>query len=75
MVVLELRQPMTAVSGQVQRAQHLIRTDPKSASEAMKEVVAQIERIDRILDELHERVGTSPIPATARGHRPARQEE
>jgi signal transduction histidine kinase len=55
-VLLQLRQPMTAVSGQVQRAQHLLKTDPKKASEAMNEVVAQIERIDQLLDELHERV-------------------
>ena len=55
-VVSQLRQPMTAVSGQVQRAQHLLKTDPKKASEAMNEVVAQIERIDQLLDELHERV-------------------
>jgi len=55
-VVLQLRQPMTVVSGQVQRAQHLLKTDPKRAGEAMNEVLAQIERIDQLLDELHERV-------------------
>jgi signal transduction histidine kinase len=60
-VVFELRQPMTAVMGQAQRAQRLLETDPARANEAMEQVVAQIARIDRLLEEL--------------GHRPARQEE
>jgi signal transduction histidine kinase len=55
-VVGELRQPMTAVSGQVQRAQQLLETDPKRANEAMDEVVAQIARMDRLLEELRERM-------------------
>jgi len=55
-VVLELRQPITAVKGQTQRAQLLLGTDPRRAIEAMDRVVEQIARIDRLLDELPERM-------------------
>jgi len=55
-VVLELRQPITAVKGQAQRAQLLLETDPRRANEAMDQVVEQIGRIDRLLDELPERM-------------------
>jgi len=55
-VVLELRQPITAVKGQAQRAQLLLETDPRRANEAMDQVVEQIARIDRLLDELPERM-------------------
>jgi len=55
-VVLELRQPITAVKGQAQRAQLLLETDRRRANEAMDQVVEQIARIDRLLDELPERM-------------------
>jgi signal transduction histidine kinase len=55
-IVLELRQPMTAVKGQAQRAQLLLETDPRRANEAIDQVVEQIARLDRLLDELPERM-------------------
>jgi signal transduction histidine kinase len=61
-VVFELRQPMTAVRGQAQRAQLLLKTDPERANDALGEVVAQIVRLDRLLDELRERVCGKPMP-------------
>jgi signal transduction histidine kinase len=51
-IVFQLRQPMTAVSGQAQRAQRLLATDPERAGQAMDQVVAQIARLDRVLDQL-----------------------
>jgi len=65
-VVLELRQPITAVKGQAQRAQLLLETDPRRANEAMDQVVEQIARIDRLLDELPERMRVKEaIPPSA----------
>ena len=64
-IVFQLRQPMTTVTGQVRRAQHLLDTDPDKANEVMDDVVAQIARIDRLLDDLHERVRGKPSPPTA----------
>jgi K+-sensing histidine kinase KdpD len=75
-VVFELRQPMTAVSGQAQRAQQLLETDPARAHEAMDQVVEQIARMDRLLEALRVRVsGHEPRPANAWGNLPAPQEE
>jgi signal transduction histidine kinase len=56
-IVFQLRQPMTAVSGQAQRAQRLLTTDPERAGQAMDQVVAQIARLDRVLDQLLKHVG------------------
>ena len=78
-VIFELRQPMTAISGHVQRAQLLLHTDPSGAREALDTVVAQIARIDRVLVELYERERRKtdePARATTRatnGHRHARE--
>ncbi len=54
-VIFELRQPMTAISGHAQRAQHLMHTDPLRARDALDSVVEQIARIDQVLVELYER--------------------
>ena len=54
-VIFELRQPMTAVRGHAQRAQHLMQTDPLRAREALDIVLEQMARMDNILVELHER--------------------
>ena len=54
-VIFELRQPITAISGHAQRAQHLMQTDPLRAREALDDVVAQVARIDQVLVELYER--------------------
>jgi len=59
-VIFALRQPMTAISGQVQRAQHLLRTDPCRASQALEEVVDQITRLDELLVDLYERERRAP---------------
>jgi signal transduction histidine kinase len=54
-VIFELRQPMTAVRGHAQRAQHLMKTDPLRAHEALDIVLEQMSRMDNILVGLHER--------------------
>jgi signal transduction histidine kinase len=54
-VVVELRQPLTAISGNAQLAKLLLRTDPDRASEALDQVVAQIGRIKMLLGELRDR--------------------
>ena len=59
-VIFELRQPMTAISGHAQRAQHLMQTDPLRAQQALSDVVAQIARIDDLLIELYERERSAP---------------
>lgn len=75
-IIFELRQPMTAISGHAQRAQHLMRSDPGRASEALDDVVEQIARIDALLLYLYERErwtpGTPDVEAP-RGHRPVRE--
>jgi len=54
-VVCELRQPLTALNGQVQLAKRLIETDPSRASEALDQVVTQIARLNLMLVELRDR--------------------
>ena len=54
-VIFQLRQPMTAISGHAQRAQHLLETNPHSASRAMDEVLKQIAKMDNLLLELQAR--------------------
>jgi hypothetical protein len=65
-VIFVLRQPMTAISGQVQRARRLLYTDPLRAREAMDEAVEQIARLDQLLAELYERELTDTRRAGAR---------
>ena len=75
-VIFELRQPMTAISGNVQRAQLLLHTNPSGAREALDTVVAQIARIDRVLVELYERerrTTETTAHAQPNGHRHARE--
>lgn len=59
-VIFALRQPMTAISGHAQRAQHLMLTDPISARLALDDVVAQVVRIDQLLVALYERERRAP---------------
>ena len=54
-VVYELRQPLTALNGQVQLAKRLLETDPSRATEALDHVVTQIARINMMLVELRDR--------------------
>ncbi len=54
-VVYELRQPLTALNGQVQLAKRLLETDPSRATEALDQVVTQIARINMMLVELRDR--------------------
>ena len=54
-VVCELRQPLTALNGQIQRAKRLLETDPSRASEALDQVVTQIARLNMMLVELRDR--------------------
>jgi len=54
-VVCELRQPLTALNGQIQLAKRLLETDPSRANEALDHVVTQIARINMMLVELRDR--------------------
>ena len=54
-VVYELRQPLTALNGQIQLAKRLLETDPSRASEALDQVVTQIARLNLMLVELRDR--------------------
>lgn len=74
-VIFELRQPMTAISGNAQRARHLMQTDPIRACEALDDVVDQIARIDGLLLELYERERRTRTPELEQsgGHRPIRE--
>src|SRR2546430_5072264 len=51
-VVCELRQPLTAINGDVELAMRLLETDPASALDALGQVATQLTRIDRLLVEL-----------------------
>jgi len=54
-LVCELRQPLTALNGQIQLAKRLLERDPSRASEALDQVVSQIARINLMLVELRDR--------------------
>lgn len=54
-VVYELRQPITTISGGVQLAKRLVKTDPSRAEEALEQVVTQIGRLNLMLGELRDR--------------------
>jgi len=54
-VVCELRQPLTAINGDVELAMRLLETDPASALDALGQVATQLTRIDRLLVELRDR--------------------
>jgi phosphoglycerate-specific signal transduction histidine kinase len=54
-VVCELRQPLTALNGQIQLAKRLLETDPSRATEALDQVVTQIARMNLMLVELRDR--------------------
>ena len=76
-VIFDLRQPMTAIRGQAQRARKLVFSDPQRADEALAQVVEQIARVDRLLDELRDRVrasleSTTPTTQTTHGGEPLR---
>jgi phosphoglycerate-specific signal transduction histidine kinase len=54
-VVCELRQPITAINGNVLLAKRLLETDPSRAGEALDQVVSQIARLNLLLVELRDR--------------------
>jgi C4-dicarboxylate-specific signal transduction histidine kinase len=53
--VYELRQPLTAITGQVQLAKRLLKTDPSRAGEVLDQVVTHIARVNLMLVELRDR--------------------
>lgn len=59
-VVHELRQPLSVISGEVQIAKRVFTSDPSRATKALERSLAQIARIDRILEELHARAARRP---------------
>ena len=50
--VHELRSPLTTISGQVQMARRFVAKDPAREREALAVALAQVARMDRLLDEL-----------------------
>ena len=75
-VIFALRQPMTAICGNVQRAQVLLETDPDGAREALDTVVAQIARIDLLLVDLYHgerRTTDTSVLDELNGYRHARE--
>jgi two-component system sensor histidine kinase MtrB len=50
--VHELRSPLTTISGQVQMARRFVAKDPAREREALSVALAQVARMDRLLDEL-----------------------
>ena len=54
-VVCELREPLTAITAEVQLAKRWLKTDPSRAGEALDLVVQYVSRIDRLLVELRDR--------------------
>jgi signal transduction histidine kinase len=59
MAVHELRNPLTSIEGQAQRAQKFITTDPVRAGEALDVIREQTRRMNRLIGDLldHARVG------------------
>ena len=59
MAVHELRNPLTSIEGQAQRAQKFIATDPVRAAEALDAIREQTRRMNRLIGDLldHARVG------------------
>lgn len=60
--VHELRSPLTSISGQVQLARRFVERDPAREREALNLALAQVARMDRLLDEL---VDLSSVTAAA----------
>jgi signal transduction histidine kinase len=62
--VHDLRSPLTSISGEVQLARRFIARDPVRASEALDLAMAQVARMDGLLDELADlsRVRSSTLP-------------
>lgn len=62
--VHELRSPLTSISGQVQLALRFIARDPAREREALDQALAQVARMDRLLDELLDlsRVTSNALP-------------
>jgi nitrogen-specific signal transduction histidine kinase len=62
--VHDLRSPLTSISGEVQLARRFIAKDPARAHEALDLALAQVARMDRLLDELGDlsRVTVNPLP-------------
>ncbi|MDP9251419.1 MAG: ATP-binding protein [Chloroflexota bacterium] len=59
MAVHELRNPLTSIEGQAQRAQKFVATDPVRAAEALDVIREQTRRMNRLIGDLldHARVG------------------
>lgn len=58
MIVHELRQPLTVIRGEMQRALRHVDEDPEGGRAAMNQVITQVVRMDELIDQLldHERL-------------------
>jgi signal transduction histidine kinase len=58
MIVHELRQPLTVIRGEMQRALRHVDEDPEGGRAAMSQVITQVVRMDELIDQLldHERL-------------------
>lgn len=54
-MVYELRQPLSSITGELQLAKRFLMSDPARAARSLEQAMSQIARIDRLLDELHDR--------------------
>jgi len=54
-VVCELRQPLTAINGEILFAMRFLETDPSRATQALDQVAIELTRVDRLLVELRDR--------------------
>lgn len=66
MALHELRSPLTTISGQVQRARRLLRTDPDRATEALDRALAQVGRMNRLMSDVvdHTRLEANALRLT-----------
>jgi signal transduction histidine kinase len=62
--VHDLRSPLTSISGQVQLARRYISKEPAREREALNLALAQVARMDRLLDELMDltRIASGTVP-------------
>ena len=54
-IVLELRQPLTTISGSAQLARRLVNTDPAGATEALDQLLRQVGRMNMLIAEIRDR--------------------
>lgn len=55
MVVYELRQPLSSITGDIELAKRFLNSEPVRALRSLDHAATQISRIDRLLVELHDR--------------------